>query len=235
MKTNKIYILGIIVIFILGAFACLPIGELKEDLRTVELGTATSAEIELKFGAGEIEIYGGAEELLEGVFEYNVEQWRPEIDHQVRDSRAFLSIRQGDSTGIPAGKGKNSWEIYLNEQIPIDLIMDMGAGEGDLNFEDIDLRSLEVDMGVGDIKVDISGTYQHDMNVYIDGGVGAITLYLPRDIGVMVKADKGIGSISSRDFIKKGDTLVNEIYGETDVEIKVNIDTGIGSISLKLR
>lgn len=235
MKTNKIYILGIIVIFILGMFACLPIGELQEDLRTVELGTATSAEIELNFGAGEIEIYGGAEELLEGVFEYNVEQWRPEMDHQVRDSKAFLSIRQGDSTGIPAGEGKNSWEIYLNERVPIDLIMDMGAGEGDLNFEDIDLRSLEVDMGVGDIKVDISGTYQHDMNVYIDGGIGAITLYLPRDTGVMVKADKGIGSIRSRDFIKKGDALVNEIYGETDVEIKVNIETGIGSITLKLR
>ena len=235
MKNNQIAVFGMVIFFMLGTFTCVPIGELQEDLRTIELDGAKSAEIKLKFGAGEIELYGGAKELLEGVFEYNVEQWRPEIDHQIRDSKAFLSIKQGDSSGIPAGNGKNSWEVYLNEQIPIDLIMDMGAGEGDLNLEDIDLRSLEVDMGVGDLSVDLSGNYQNDVDVYINGGVGATTLYLPRDTGVRVQADKGIGSISSRDFVKKGDFLVNEVYGETDIEINVDIDTGIGSITLKLR
>lgn len=235
MKTSKFSFFGTIIFFMLGTFACVPIGELQEDLRTIELDGAESAEIKLKFRAGEIGLYGGAQELLEGVFEYNVDLWRPEIDHQIRNSKAFLSIKQGDSSGIPAGNGKNSWEIYLNEQIPLDLIMDMGAGEGDLNLEDIDLRSLEVDMGVGDLSVDLSGNYQNDVDVYINGGVGATTLYLPRDIGVRVQADKGIGSISSRDFVKKGDSLVNEAYGETNIEINVDIDTGIGSITLKLR
>jgi hypothetical protein len=235
MKINKIYILVMGVIFMFGAVTCVPIGELQEDSRTVELSGAQSAEIEFVFSAGEIELYGGAQELLEGVFEYNVEKWKPEIDHQIRESKAFLSVRQGDSTGIPAGNGKNSWDIYLNEKIPIDLIMNMGAGEGDLNLQDIDLRSLEVDMGVGDLSVNLSGRYQHEVNVFINGGVGSTTLYLPRDIGVMVKVDKGLGSISSRDFIKKGDFLVNEVYGETEAEVKVNIDTGIGSITLKLR
>lgn len=235
MKTDKIFILEIMVILMVGMASCVPVGELQEDSRTVELSGAQSAEIELKFGAGEIELYGGAKELMEGIFEYNVEQWRPEIDHRIRDSRSFLSIQQGDSHGIPAGNGKNFWDIYLNEQIPIDLNMDMGAGEGDLNLQDINLRSLDVDMGVGDLSVDISGNYQHDVDVYINGGIGSTTLYLPRDLGVMVRADKGIGSISSRDFIKKGDVLVNEVYDGDEVQVKVNIDTGIGSITLKLR
>lgn len=235
MKINRIIILGITTIFLLMEVTCVPIGELQEDSRTVELKGAQSAQVELQFAAGEIKLSGGAKELLEGVFEYNVEQWRPEIEHQIRNSKALLSIKQGDSKGIPAGNGKNYWDIYLNEQIPVDLIIDTGAGKGDLNLRPINLRSLEVDMGVGDLSIDLSGRYQHDVDVSIDGGVGSITLFFPREIGVMVQADKGIGTIDSKGFIKKRDFLVNEAYGKTDVEIRVEIDTGIGSIKLKLR
>jgi hypothetical protein len=191
--------------------------------------------VELKFKAGEIKVYGGAEELMEGMFEYNIEQWRPEIKFHSSGSRGFLSVNQGDSSGIPAGNGKNIWGIYLNEEIPIDLDMDLGAGEGDLNLQHLNLRTVLVDMGVGDLRVDVSGSYLHDVDVTIDGGVGSITLLLPRAMGVMVHADKGLGSISSRDFIRKGDSLVNEVYGKTDVNIRVDIDAGIGSIQLKLR
>jgi len=235
MKSSIILGSVVIFFFLLASAACVPIGEIQEDTRTMELGKAQSAEVKLEFSAGEIKVYGGAKELMEGVFTYNVEQWKPKIDHQIRNSRAFLSIRQGDSPGIPAGEGKNFWDIYLNEEIPIHLIMEMGAGKGELNLQDVNLRSLDVDMGVGDFSVDISGRYQNDVNVYISGGVGSTTLYLPRETGVLVNIDKGIGSINSRDFIKKGDSLVNEAYGKTEVAVRVNIETGIGSIRLKTR
>lgn len=235
MKANKIHIFFTTVIFLLGSVTCVPVGELQENLQTVELGGAQSAEVELSFNAGEIEIRGGSQELMEGVFEYNVESWRPEVNHQISDSRAFLSIRQGDSSGIPAGKGKNFWDIYLNEKIPLELAVDVGAGGGDLNLQDVNLRSLNIDIGVGDLRIDLAGKYTQDVDVYINGGVGSTTLFLPRDFGVLVNVDKGIGSINSRDFIKKGDSLVNEVYGDTDVEVRVYIDTGIGSITLRLR
>ncbi len=234
MRINKLYGMGLMVFLLFVASSCIPTGELQEDSRKVDLEGAQSVEVKIEFGAGEIEVSGGAEGLMAGVFQYNVEQWRPEVDYRVRDNRGFLSVRQGNSSGIPAGNGKNLWDIYLNEQIPVDLIIDMGAGEGDLNLQHINLISLDLDMGVGELNVDLSGKYLHDVNVSIDGGVGSTTLFLPRDIGVMVKASKGLGSMSSKGFIKKGDTLVNEAYGKTDVEINVKIDTGIGSITLKL-
>jgi len=221
---------------VLFAFVtCIPIGELQEDLRTVEFQGAQSVEARFYFGAGEIEIFGGTKHLLEGVFEYNIQRWRPEIDYRVEGSKGFLSVRQGDSSGIPAGKGRNFWDIYLNEDIPMDLVIDMGAGEGDLDLKDLNLQSLDIDIGVGELEVDISGRYQIDLDVVVDGGVGSTTVYFPRDTGVIVQVDKGIGSISSKDFIKKGKYFVNEAYGKTDVEIRVDIDAGIGSITLKLR
>jgi len=235
MKDHKINVFLITVVFLMGSVTCVPVGELQENSRTVELDGARSAEIRFEFSAGEIEINGGAEELMEGVFEYNVEPWRPEIEHQMRASKAFLSIGQGDSGGIPAGNGKNFWDIYLNEKIPLELDIDMGAGGGELDLQHINLRSLNIDIGVGDLKIDLAGKYNQNVDVYINGGVGSTTLFLPKDIGVLVNVDKGIGSINSRDFIKKGDSLINESYGKTEVRVRVDIDTGIGSIDLKLR
>jgi len=235
MKINKSTGFVALTFFIFSFISCIPVGELQEDSRSVKLQGAETAEIELDFGAGELEVFGGADELMEGVFQYNIELWKPEIENQMRDSKAFLSVRQGNSSGIPAGNGKNFWDIFLNEKILIDLIVDMGAGEGDLHLQSLNLRSLNIDMGVGDLSVDLSGFYSDDVEVLIDGGVGSTTVYLPRDTGVMVHVDKGIGSISSRDFIKKGDHLVNEAYGKTENVVRVDIDTGIGSVTLKLR
>jgi hypothetical protein len=235
IKMKKSFGFAVLVFLLFGAVTCVPIGELQEDSRTVELKGARSVEARFYFGAGQIEIFGGTKHLLEGIFEYNIQQWRPEINYRIEDSKGFLSVRQGNSSGIPAGNGKNSWDIYLNEDIPLDLMVDMGAGEGDLDLKDLNLMSLDIDIGVGELEVDISGRYQNDFDVVIDGGVGSTTVYLPKDTGVIVQVDKGIGSINSRDFIKKGKYLVNEAYGKTDVEVRVDIDAGIGSITLKLR
>jgi hypothetical protein len=236
MKKIKMRLgLSVLIFLLFASVTCVPIGELQEDSRTVELKGARAVEARFYFGAGQIEMFGGTKHLLEGVFEYNIQRWRPEIDYRIEGSRGFLSVRQGDSAGIPAGNGRNFWDIYLNEDIPLDLIIDMGAGEGELDLKDLNLTSLDIDIGVGELEVDISGRYEIDLDVVIDGGVGSTTVYLPRDTGVIVQVDKGIGSISSRDFIKKGKYFVNEAYGKTDVEIRVDIDAGIGSITLKLR
>ncbi|MCD6517067.1 MAG: hypothetical protein J7L72_06585 [Candidatus Aminicenantes bacterium] len=234
-KIKMVLELAVLFFLLFVSVTCIPIGELQEDSRTVELEGARFVEARFYFGAGQIEIFGGTKNLLEGVFEYNIERWRPEINYRLEGAKGFLSVRQGDSSGIPAGNGRNYWDIYLNEDIPLDLMIDMGAGEGELDLKALNLTSLDIDIGVGELEVDISGRYQNDLDVVIDGGVGSTTVYLPRDTGVIVQADKGIGSISSRDFIKKGKYLVNEAYGKTDVEIRVDIDAGIGSITLKLR
>lgn len=73
--------LAVLFFLLFVSVTCIPIGELQEDSRTVELEGARFVEARFYFGAGQIEIFGGTKNLLEGVFEYNIERWRPEIDH----------------------------------------------------------------------------------------------------------------------------------------------------------
>ncbi len=221
-------------IFIIAA-ACVPVGEMKEESRRVSLDDAESVQAELDMGAGELRIRGGAEELMEGIFSYNVERWKPEIDYHVSEKRGKLKISQGDWRGIPSGKGKNRWDVFLNEEVPLDLIVDFGAGEGKLDLRGLSLQSLQIDMGVGDLTVDLSGDHKNNVDVAIEGGVGSAAVYLPDDIGVRVKAEKGIGSIDARGLRKRGSVYVNEAYGKSEVTIEIEIEAGIGSIDLRVK
>jgi len=222
-------------ILICAAAACVRVGELTEDSRSVEKGNIQSARIDLNMGAGEMDVRSGAKKLMEGSFFYNVEKWKPEIDFQEMGERGILRVSQGKSKGIPAGRTENRWDIYLNDEILLELSVDFGAGEAKLDLRGLNLRSVNVNMGVGDVRVDVSGSYKQDVEVEIDGGVGSAAIFLPSNIGVRVSVDKGIGSVNAKGFTKRGDFYINNAFGSSDVTINVSIDAGIGSIDLRLK
>lgn len=215
--------------------ACVPVGELQEDTHTIELGEAESVDVTIDMAAGELRIQGGSKALLEGAFHYNVDKWKPDISYRILGKQGVLKVHQGKVSGIPAGEGKNSWDIYLNEKVPIEMRVNFGAGEGRLDLRGLVLKSLIINMGVGDLNVNLTGVHAQDLDVRIDGGVGSATVYLPRNQGVRVGVDKGIGSVSAVGFNKRGSMYTNDAYGESGVTIDVQIDAGIGTIDLRLR
>lgn len=215
--------------------SCVNVGELKEETRTIPLGKAEFVEAKLDIGTGELRVQGGARELMEGTFSYNVDRWKPAIDYHVLGGRGILEIEQGESSGMPVGKAENKWDIYLSNDVPIELEVNFGAGEGKLDLRDLMLDSLDVDMGVGDLTLDLSGEHKRNLDVTIDGGIGSGTLYLPEGVGVRVQVDGGIGSVNARSLNKEGNFYTNDAFGKTDVSIDINIDAGIGSLDLRLK
>jgi hypothetical protein len=235
MGNTKILRILLIILLIGGAGACVRVGELKEESQTVQLGEAESVDVELKIGTGELRLRGGAEELMEGYFVYNVDRWKPDIDYHVFGKRGTLTIRQTKTSGMPIGKAKNKWEIVLNNDVPMAFEVDFGVGEGKLDFRGIKLTSLIIDMGVGELTVDLSGERRESLEVTIDGGVGSGTIYLPEDIGVRVEVDGGLGSIDAIGMNKDGKVFTNDAYGKTDISMDIEIDAGIGSLELILK
>jgi len=235
MSLNKIAKIVILALLAAGAGACIAVGELVEETQTVELGEAESVELDLDIGAGELKVQGGARELMEGYFVYNIERWKPEIEYSVAGNRGMLKVKQGECHGMTIGKTRNKWNISVNNDIPLDIDVDFGAGEGNLDLRGLILNSLNIDMGVGELKLDLSGEQKQSLDVSIDGGVGSATIYLPVDVGVRVMVDGGIGSVNARGMIKRRDAYVNDAYGKTEVTIDVDVDAGIGSIDLKLK
>ena len=220
-------------ILVLTFVGCEDMGDLTTDTRTVEADGAESADVNLKMGAGELRVSGGAHALMEAEFTYRARRRAPEVDYHVSGGRGALTVRHRRS-GPNFGSSKNEWDIRLNGGIPIKLDVDLGAGESRLDFSDIDLRGLTIDMGVGEMKLDLRRSYERDLDVSIDGGIGSATIYLPASAGVRVRVDGGIGSVHAPDFTKNHHVYTNDAYGKAPITIDVSVDAGIGSIDLRL-
>lgn len=201
------------------------------DTQSVELDKSELVNVELKMGAGELTVQGGSPKLMEGEFRYNRSRMKPEVRYDSTGFRGHLIIEQ-PSHGPHIGNSDYRWNVRLNDEKPVDLEVNFGAGEGRLNVGSLTLRSLDVHMGVGQLRIDLRGTPKNDYNVSVHGGVGEATIYLPSGVGVIADAKGGIGGVNASHLEKRDDRYVNDEYGHAKTTIRLDIRGGIGAINL---
>ncbi len=213
----------------------LVVGDMITDTHSFELGQVRSLEVDLTVNIGSLRVSGGAESLADAEFRYNVAEWKPKVDYSESGGRATLVIKQPDHQNRSVSdKAKNSWEIELNNGVPLTLNLDMGIGESVLALGGTSLTALDVDQGIGEMTLDLTGEWARDLDVNIDGGIGSATVRVPDDVGVRITAHAGIGGVSALGFKRRGDAYVNNAYGETDITIEIDVDAGIGSITIQV-
>ncbi len=199
-------------------------GSAEPEARSVPLGDAKEVEVEVHLGAGELNLGGGAKELLDADFIYEKAAAKPVIDYHVTSGRGKLTIRQG-------GGGRT--DLRLKDDVPMELEVNLGAGKSELNVGSLALRKLDVNIGVGECTVDLAGDWKENLTATIKGGLGRATVRLPEDTGVRVRARGGIGEIRRGPLKQKGDAFVNDAYGKSPVTLEVDIEGGIGEINLE--
>ena len=211
------------------------VGKMQHESKSVDPKNAQTARTQLKMGAGELNLTGGADQLMEGDFSYNVAEWKPEVSYDVSGDEGELVVRQGGSEGSDlTGEARNEWDIRLNDELPTDLVVQMGAGESDLDLDSLTLTGLKLQMGAGKTTVDLTGDYAQGFDASIQGGVGEATVLLPSEVGVKAKAQGGLGKINAVGLERVGDAYVNDAYGESDVTLNVNVQGGVGEINLEV-
>lgn len=251
-------VLMAVVVVLIAATGCdegARVGDLQTKSETVELGDAESVSVDIEMGAGELDVSGGAGELLEATFTYNVD----ELDPVVTYSDGKLIVQHGDVRGgigsfFDLDEYRNEWDLRFNDDVPMEMSIDLGAGRTDLVLGSLALTSLDInagagevnldlsgsqllnqldyDMGAGKVTLDLTGDWQDDLDAAIRGGVGELTLKLPGDVGVHVEIDTGIGSVDTSGLTRDGDTYTNDAFGESDVTLNIEIDAGVGKINL---
>jgi predicted membrane protein len=94
------------------------------------------------------------------------------------------------------------------------------------------LRRVNVEMGVGELKMDLRGTPKSDYSVSVRGGVGEATIYLPEGVGIDADVKGGIGGIHAPGLQKRDSRYFNDSYGHAKTNVHLDIRGGIGSINL---
>jgi hypothetical protein len=206
----------------------------SHDSQTVEAEGAKSVSAELELGAGILNLSGGSGHLLEADFSYGREAQKPAVTYTVSGDHGDLKLAQNphDNNHLYFEDGDDDWNVRLGDGVPIDMKINMGAGEGNLQFNGVDLNRLDIQMGVGQLHLDLTGERKTDLTAVIQGGVGQATIHLPSAVGVRIEAAGGIGSIDTHGFKRDGDAYVNDAYGKTATKIDMTVHGGIGEITL---
>ncbi len=229
------------------------VGEIQEEHRVVELDDNDDIRVKVRLGAGDLLIEGGATELLEADFLYNIENWQPEIEYTAR----YLVVKQPSYKNVAFSKDvRYEWNLRFNDNVPLDVSIEFGVGDAEIDLRhlaitDLDIKvgagevtvdapgnrtleRLELDLGAGEAKLDLRGDWSEDVDVSIQGGVGRTTVVLPQDIGVRVDVIKGIGAVHADGFRIEDGAYVNDLYEEAEVVIYLTIQAGVGEINLEL-
>lgn len=217
------------------ATACDEPGNIQTDTQTMAAGGAERVEVELEMGAGELRLASAKQDaLLDATFRYNRPRLRPEVDYHVSGTTGHLRVGRRHHAGISLGHVRNEWDLRLGRSLPVDLRVNLGAGESKLDLRGLELSRVDLDIGVGEMTLDLQGPHAKSFDVKINGGVGSGTIYLPADVGVRARVQGGIGSVDVRGLSKQGRVYTNDAYGKSAVTIDIDINAGIGSLSLRV-
>lgn len=203
--------------------------------KTVDLGAATRVDAAIQMGAGQLLVEGGADQLMDADFDYSHVSWEPRVVYTVEGEQGRLKVTQPDiDAPTLGGTNRNTWHLRLADDVPMDLTVELGAGEGDLRLGGLDLEDLTVKMGVGDTTVDLTGEPVRDLDANIEGGVGALTLRLPAGVGVrLVGFRDGLGNYSAPGFEMDGDSLVNDEWETAAIKYDIVLRRGIGDVTVQ--
>ena len=187
-----------------------------EESITVADPESDVTHLSLNFGAGELRLSSGAEGLVEGTALYNVDRLKPEIIK----SGGTIEIKQGDLDGaFPADNMKNRWDLQLGNT-PMDLEIDAGAYEGNMDLGGLALKSLTVKDGAAQVNLSFSEPNLIEMsNLSYSTGASEVTL-----------RDLANANFSTFDFDSGAGSYTLDFSGELRRDASVNINSGLSEL-----
>jgi hypothetical protein len=214
------------------AYDAAPNGPVEHESKSIELDNSELVSVDLTMAAGDLIVNGGSAKLMDADFTYNVPAWRPQVRYTNTGVRGRLTIEEGGHARGHAGKMQYRWNIRMNETVPLDFTVHFGAGEARLNLGEMSLHSVDVNMGVGQLNLDLRGNPKRDYDVRVRGGVGEANIYLPGGAGVYADVAGGIGGIKVQGLHQEGSHYVNDAYEHAKVRIRLDVKGGVGAINL---
>jgi predicted membrane protein len=220
-----------VVVTALWTTACgtsVPAGPVVHEHHVIERSTATSARVEIDMSAGELAVKSGATMLFEGDFDFNIPALKPAIAYAVDGSTGVLKVSQSSASG----SYENSWRLSLDETTPVDLRVTLGAGDAQLVLGRLNLQSLAIRLGAGDLVLDLRGTPARSYSVSVQAGAGDTTIHVPAGVGISARTSGLIGDTNVSGLEKRDGRWINARAEVSPVTVDLDVQHAIGDLRL---
>lgn len=222
----NVKIISAILVLALASLACgfsidLPerqkAGPEVKDTLSVADPKSDETRLTLSFGAGKLTLSPGAENLVDGTVIYNVKELKPEI---MKNGNS-IEIKQGDFKSLPPNDMKNEWDLKVSDT-PLDLTVQAGAYEGNLELGGLALKSLTVKDGASHVDVSFGTPNQSEMSILrYETGASDVKL-----------TGLGNANFSTLTFSGGAGNYTLDFSGGLQRDGAVTVESGFGNLSL---
>ncbi|MDP1544569.1 MAG: toast rack family protein [Anaerolineales bacterium] len=165
----------------------------ETESASVDLQGATEASLRINHGAGELRLHSGAgvNELARGTFvggvEHKASRNGDRLQVKMRPAKDFVDF---PFFGV---RSQLDWDVALNETIPTELEMHLGANKSTLDLHDLKITDLKLKSGASDTTLTLPATGR--LNADFEIGAASLTLIVPDGVSIRVHASLGAGDL----------------------------------------
>lgn len=127
-----------------------------------------------------------------------------------------------------------TWDLQVNNQIPIDLQMSVGAGTVVLDLVTMNLSDLTYSLGAGTTEIYLpeGGNFQGAISM----AVGTLTIYVPAGLEMRINTDTALTAVSMPDsYSKQNDIYTSPGFATGENQVELKIDNAVGTVVIQER
>nr|MBC8479474.1 hypothetical protein [FCB group bacterium] len=116
-------------------------------------------------------------------------------------------------------------ELYFTDDIPLDLSLHIGLGDGELDLNKLQISSLSVENGLGDAEIDFG-----------DGGNRTLCSKIDINTGLGTAEVKNLGNSNAQEmeFECGLGSMELDFSGKINHDVSIEISVGLGSIDIEI-
>jgi len=97
----------------------------------------------------------------------------------------------------------------------------------------LNARSIEVNAGIGEVKLWFTGAWDQDASVELSMGLGSLELVFPEGLGVRLTKDSFLTSVDTEGLVKRGDSYYSLDWESADRKITIDLNAAFGSVDVR--
>jgi len=211
----------VVLLLLVGPVLGLPTaGTLKTETLSSEIGSATTADINLNFSSQPVTMHAlnDRTSLLKGEVDY----YGTLNYSESGDTTRRIRLEQVGSGNFSIPWDPNArWDIGLTPYLPIDLTIDAASGSANLDLSQLRLIAFAIDQGSGSLDLQLPPSTQ-PYNADINGASGSLNVTFASGGNVTVRLNGASGSINLK------------IPADSEAQVQIR-SSGSGSVNLPAR
>ena len=193
------------------------------------LDKATQSELHFSVAAGQLIVTGGADKdlLVSGTAGLPKEMQLAPNYSAPRDGRSSLSLEGNGVVIVPINTNINPWDFDINSEIPITLQAEVGVGDLRVDLTGTKVEKIDTELGIGQTILTLPEG--EDVSGIVEGAIGELVIRIPKGSNVLIKMDKAlVGTSIPSGYERDHDVIrsIESIPGASDITLDVELAIG---------